>query len=150
MEILQNADDHGASLMRLGIMTVPEGTQLLVVRSGETIDIRDVIAMPFVFVSTKRDDPWAVGKFGVGLKTLSRIVDRIDVHCHPYHFSIKGSENSEIRPVNVQSFYQSGSDDTMLVSWLRDGDYRDEVEQWALSRSAHDMLFLRSLRTLTV
>ena len=149
MEIVQNADDQQASLMRLGIRTVPEGTQLLVAHNGETIDIRDVIAMLFAFVSTKRDDPQAAGKFGVGLKTLSRIAYRIDVHCHPYHFSINGSEIAEIRPIDVQSFYESDSDDTMLVLWLRDGEYRDAVEQWALSWSAHDMLFLQSLKTFS-
>ena len=146
LEVVQNADDQGASLIRFGMRTVAGSTQLLAAHNGETIDIRDVVAMLFAFVSTKRDDPEATGKFGVGLKTLSRIASRLDVHCHPYHFSINGSDICEISPVEVDRFYSSSSDDTLLVLWLKDDAYRYAVEQWASSWSAHDMLFLRSLK----
>ena len=146
LEVVQNADDQGASLIRFGMRTVAGSTQLLAAHNGETIDIRDVVAMLFAFVSTKRDDPEVTGKFGVGLKTLSRIASRLDVHCHPYHFSIHGSEIYEISPVDVDRFYSASSDDTLLVLWLKDDAYRYAVEEWASSWSAHDMLFLRSLK----
>lgn len=145
MEIVQNADDQAASLLRFGIRTVSGGTQLLAAHDGKAVNIRDVIAMLFAFVSTKRDIPEAAGKFGVELKTLSRIAFQLDVHCHPYHFSINGSEIEEILSEDVESFYRSSSEDTLLVLWLRDGDHREAIEGWASSWKAQHMLFLTSV-----
>ena len=149
MEVIQNADDQGATQIALGIRHRSGQPQLAIVHNGTPIRIQDVLAMCFAFVSTKRDDPSLIGKFGVGLKTLSRLADRFEIHCKPYHFEISGSRVKEIPATRINSYYDPQTDDTLLVLPLRNDTLEPLVKQWAQSWQAHAMLFLRHLRSFS-
>ena len=148
-EVIQNADDQGATQITLGIRYRSGQPQLAIVHNGTPIRIQDVLAMCFAFVSTKRDDPSLIGKFGVGLKTLSRLADRFEIHCKPYHFEISDSRVKEIPATRINSYYDPQTDDTLLVLPLRDKTLEPLVKQWAQSWQAHAMLFLRHLRSFS-
>ena len=120
MELVQNADDQRASWIRFGVRRRSGRSQLVVVHDGDPIRVNDVLAMCFAFVSTKRDHPRMKGKFGIGLKTLSRLADRFEVHCGPYHFAIVGSKFQIIRKTRIARFYDPQSTDTLLVLPLKD------------------------------
>ena len=149
LEVVQNADDQKATKIRLGVRINAGCTQLVIAHNGSPVSIQDVAAMVFPFVTTKTDDPETTGKFGVGLKTLSRLTDRIEVHCWPYHFAIVGSYIEEIPATRIESFYEPNSEDTLLVLPLRDETLEPLVQAWARLWEAHHMLFLRHLRSLT-
>ena len=146
MELIQNADDQRASQIRFGIRSRMGRSQLVVVHNGTPIKIHDILAMCLAFVSTKRGDASTTGKFGIGLKTLYRLTDRIEVHCNPYHFAIVGNRIKKIPATRIKSFYSPQSADTLLVLPLKDEDLVPRVKEWAQAWEAHHMMFLRYLR----
>ena len=104
-EVVQNADDLGASEVRVAVRKRGARWTLLIAHDGSRVRIDHVIAMTLAFVSTKREDPRAKGRFGIGLKTLGRLGTKLTVHCFPYDFVIEdnnvfqssvGSEDSWI------------------------------------------------------
>ena len=149
MELVQNADDQGASKIRLGVRQRSGRSQLVVAHNGNPITVSDVVAMCFAFLSTKRDDPKMTGKFGIGLKTLSRLADRFEVHCNPYHFAIAGNKIEMVRRPRRSKFYDPHSTDTLFVLPLKNEDLVPRVRQWGESWCAGNMLFLNHLHELS-
>ena len=149
MELVQNADDQRASRLRFGVRIRSGRYQLVVAHDGDPITVRDVVAMCFAFVSTKRDDPRMKGKFGIGLKTLSRLADRIEVHCSPYHFAIAGNKVEKISRPRGTKFYDPQSADTLFVLPLKAEGLAPRTKQWVEARNAGDLLFLSYLRELS-
>jgi len=88
IEIVQNADDLRASEVRVAIKESGKQRRLLIAHNGTRVHLDHVIAMTLTFVSTKRDDPCAKGRFGIGLKTLARLAAVLTAHCAPDDFSI--------------------------------------------------------------
>ena len=105
MELVQNADDQRASRLRFGLRRTSTRQEFLAAHDGDPITVSDIVAMCVAFVSTKRNDPGMTGKFGIGLKTLSRLADRFEVHCSPYHFEIAGSKIRMISRPRRTKFY---------------------------------------------
>jgi hypothetical protein len=81
IEVVQNADDLRASEVRVAVRRSGKHGRLLIAHNGERVHLHHVIAMTLAFVSTKRDDPRAKGRFGIGLKTLGRLGESLTVHC---------------------------------------------------------------------
>jgi hypothetical protein len=71
--VIQNADDVGARTVRFAL-SPRAPRELLVVHDGTRVTAPHVLAMTLALVSTKGDDAAATGKFGIGLKTLTRLV----------------------------------------------------------------------------
>lgn len=70
-DIVQNADDAGATRLALGVRTRWGVREFLFVHDGRPISANDLVAMTAPFDSTKVDDPGAIGFLGVGLKMLA-------------------------------------------------------------------------------
>ena len=149
MELVQNADDQRASRIRFGVRQKSGRSQLVVVHNGDPIMVDDALAMCFAFVSTKRDDPKMTGKFGIGLKTLSRLADRFEVHCRPYNFAIAGNRFEILPKPRRSKIYDPQSNDTMLVLPLKREDAVPRIKQWIEMWNARNMLFLNHLRELS-
>ena len=62
-EIIQNADDVGAT--EVHFLLQPDA--LLIAHDGRPVRLRDVLALATSWVTTKRHDSEAVGRFGIGL-----------------------------------------------------------------------------------
>jgi hypothetical protein len=149
IEIVQNADDQHASEVRVALRRSRGRDQLLVAHDGERVQLRHVLAMALAFVSTKRDDPFAKGRFGAGLKTLGRLGTRLVVHCAPYDFSIEGNSVHRAEPASaIRGFFTPGSTDTLLVLELREGFDADEFRTWFEGLGAEALLFLDTVRSL--
>ena len=148
-ELVQNADDQGASKIRFGVRRRSGRSQLVVVHNGDPITVSDVVAMCFAFLSTKREDPKMTGKFGIGLKTLSRLADRFEVHCSPYHFAIAGNRFEIVRRPRKSKFYDPHSTETLFVLPLKNEDSVFQIREWVESWYAGNMLFLNRLRELS-
>jgi hypothetical protein len=149
IEIVQNADDLRATEVRVAIRQSGKQRHLLVAHNGERVQLRHVIAMTLAFVSTKREDPRAKGRFGIGLKTLRRLGDVLRVHCAPYDFNIEGNH---VRGTNraraIPGFFNPSSSDTLLVLRLREGFEAAEFQSWFESLGAESLLFLDAVRSL--
>ncbi len=148
-ELVQNADDLGATEIRMAVRSRGARRDLVVIHNGKPVCLPHVLAMTMAFVSTKRNDPLSTGKFGIGLRTLSRITDSMEVSCNPYHFRVVGNRiEGKNRPHPIRNFYNPNSESTLIVLPLKEPGYASDVRQWVRSWSPAKMLFLQSVRSL--
>jgi len=150
IEILQNADDFHASHVRVGVrIRSGGGRELVIAHNGDRVRINHVLPMTHAFVSTKREDPRAKGRFGIGLKTLGRLGDTLTVHCEPYHFTIEGSRVRAASPeCSIAGFFDGSSSETLFELQLRKGFDLNKFQSWFASLGSTSMLFLDSVRSL--
>lgn len=149
-EILQNADDLGAKYLRFSLRRRGQG-ELLAVHDGKLVEAAHVIAMTLAFLSLKRADARSKGRFGIGLKTLNQIGSKLSVHCPPYHFSVERGMLQSIEPVQaIRGLFDPSQNETLLIVNL-DGEYEvDDVQEWIHAIDASHLLFLDTVRTLTL
>ncbi|HEX8453177.1 MAG TPA: hypothetical protein VF647_13825 [Longimicrobium sp.] len=74
-EIVQNADDAGATRIFFQL----EPGELLVAHNGRPVNLRDVLALTTPWLTTKRDDASATGRFGIGLMTLQALAPALEI-----------------------------------------------------------------------
>lgn len=149
VEVVQNADDAGASELRVALRTRSGGRDLLFVHDGDVVRLPDLIAMALAFVSTKRDDATAKGRFGIGLKTLSRLGDTLTIHCGPYHASIVGNRLAPAPAAPpIDGFYRPEANETLLELRLRAGFDADGFKDWLAEWDTSSLLFLDTVRSL--
>ncbi len=149
IEIVQNADDQRAAEVRVAIRRSGKHDRLLAVHDGERVHLHHVLAMTLAFVSTKREDPRAKGRFGIGLKTLGRVGDRLTVHCAPYDFMIEGNRvRAAQRARTIPGFYNASSTETLLDLRLREDFDADEFRRWFASLGSETLIFLDTVRSL--
>jgi hypothetical protein len=149
IEIVQNADDLRASEVRVAIRESGKYRHLLIVHNGERVQLPHVIAMTFAFVSTKRDDPRAKGRFGIGLKTLGRLGDLLTIHSSPYDFTIRDNHVEATKPAKpIPWFYDPTSTDTFFELHLRESFDSTEFKTWFESLGPESLVFLDTVRSL--
>jgi hypothetical protein len=148
VEVIQNADDLGASCVRFVFSSGPP-RRILVVHDGARVRAPHVLAMTLALVSTKSADDMSTGKFGIGLKTLNRLADRFDVHSPPYDFAVADQHLSSVgKHEPLPNVWDPLTHQTLLALLLR-RDYPDEgLMSWFESVSADSLLFLSSVRRL--
>lgn len=94
-ELLQNAEDardkarpnsSGASVVRFTLSS----DSLEVEHDGEGLfTLADVESITSIGVSSKRDDPTSIGKFGVGFKAVFAYTNTPEIHSGGYNFRIR-------------------------------------------------------------
>ena len=85
-ELLQNAEDTQASevcftLNSKGLDFEHNGTRLF--------SLRDIESITSIGVSSKRDEPTSIGKFGVGFKAVFAYTNTPEIHSGNFHFRIR-------------------------------------------------------------
>lgn len=85
-ELLQNAEDTHASVVRF---TLGEKSLDFEHNGQRAFSLADVDSITSIGVSTKRDDPTSIGKFGVGFKAVFAYTNTPEVHSGNYHFRIR-------------------------------------------------------------
>ncbi len=83
-EILQNAEDAGATEIIFKVYR----KNLEIIHNGKDFDFEDVKGITGIGISTKEDDINAIGKFGVGFKSVFAITKTPLIHSGNYHFEI--------------------------------------------------------------
>lgn len=147
-EIVQNADDLGANVVRFGVRRLAGKRQLLIVHDGSPVELMHVLPMIYPFLSTKRGSARLKGRFGIGLKTLNRIGSDLSVHGHPYHFGARSDLAVQVDPAPpVPCFYDPACE--TLVTLLLEEEVDDRyLESWFETWSASDLIFLNSVRSI--
>lgn len=84
-ELLQNAEDAGATRVEFELTH----NNLLVRHNGRPFSLSDVDAITGIGISTKRDDVNAIGKFGVGFKSVFAVSNSPNIKSGEFQFSIK-------------------------------------------------------------
>ncbi|WP_339153627.1 sacsin N-terminal ATP-binding-like domain-containing protein [Actinomadura luteofluorescens] len=93
-EAVQNADDVAASEVRV---VIGDG-ELWYSHNGVPVRLRDILAIALPSASTKKADPSATGRFGIGLGTIDAISPLFEVHCEPYHVRFAHLDTTWIAP----------------------------------------------------
>jgi hypothetical protein len=145
VELIQNADDVGATVVRFAISA--DGRQILAVHDGSPVRPVNVLAMTLALVSTKVEDTDATGKFGIGLKTVLRFASSYEVHCAPYSFRVLNQTARQVktRP-GVRNLYAPEKMETLVTLALLDDYDPDGLRDWFKSFSADGLMFMRSVR----
>jgi hypothetical protein len=150
-EIVQNADDLGATSVRFGTRTFEGQRQLIIAHNGAPVELMHVLPMIYPFFSTKREDARLKGRFGVGLKTLGRLGDELNIHSEPFHFGCR--ENLAVRVREAQEipgFYDPVTHDTLLTLNLLPEIDQDFLSQWFCEWLPSDLVFLDSVRSVVM
>jgi hypothetical protein len=150
-EIIQNADDTGATKVQARLRTISGKQYLYVTHDGRPIELSEVLPIVIPYLTTKENDPLLKGKFGIGLKTCTRFSDRMDVHCTPYHFRAVGHTLERLKPErSISQFYDKESSNTLFVFRLRKEFDVESFENWLKKWEASSLLFLDSIREFVV
>ncbi|HEU0130113.1 MAG TPA: hypothetical protein VFQ85_03885 [Mycobacteriales bacterium] len=143
-EIVQNADDAGASQVRI----FHADDALLAVHDGQPLTLRNVHALAAPWLTTKRDDAGATGRFGIGLLTLHALADAFELHSADYHLRL-GDPTLETIPAFLEAAL-AGPDDTVVRVPLNPGALGpDELMAWCEHWDDSSLLFLRNIRNIT-
>lgn len=85
-ELLQNAEDAGASEVRF----ILNNERLEFEHNGDRLfSIKDIDSITSIGVSTKKDDPTSIGKFGVGFKAVFAYTAMPEIASGQFHFRIR-------------------------------------------------------------
>jgi hypothetical protein len=148
LEILQNADDLGARSLWLAVKK-GKVNELLAVHDGHPVFLPDVIALTLAFLSTKRQDSRAKGRFGIGLKTLNQIGGPLQVHSPPYHFQVDRGTIARAAPAaGLKGMYDRRNQRTLLRLKLDPDTDPDELRAWIETLDTRQLIFLDSVRAV--
>jgi hypothetical protein len=116
-ELLQNAEDAGASCLTFDL----ESDRLEVRHDGRPFTTDDVISICGVDDSTKTDELTAIGKFGIGFKSVYAYTWAPEIHSADEHFRIEhyvrpyGADPSRLPPQETLFVFPFDRDDVPAV-----------------------------------
>ena len=149
LEVMQNADDTGAGEIRFLLRDGETGRrQLCIVHNGRAVTMQSVLPMIWPGYSTKRADPGARGRLGVGLKALARIASAVHVHGAPYHFNADAEAFARVAPEPAIDNWYDPAVDTLLVLHLSEEVDESALVAWLKDWRADRLLFLSNLLRL--
>jgi hypothetical protein len=150
-EIVQNAQDQGAENIRFGWREREGRGELLIAHDGAPVAPHDIVFMAYPLLSGSRPDPERIGRFGIGLKTLNQLGDRLAVHCPPFSFEIRGGRIRQIASArHLAGFWNPSQKETLFLLRLAEGLDLPFFRTWFEKWDAESLLFLRRLRRLTL
>jgi len=144
-ELLQNAEDAGASLVRFHLDT----DRIQFEHDGRSFDRADIEGITGIGNTTKFDDGHKIGCFGIGFKAVYVVTDRPEVHSRiegqPFAFAIE-------RLVVPRVIAAQHSDTTTrIVLPLRpeaSGTILERAREGLAAAGPRALLFLRNIRRL--
>jgi hypothetical protein len=143
-ELLQNAEDARASTVDFEL----RGNELRVVHDGRLFSLEDVKAITSIGESDKRKDVDAIGKFGVGFKSVFSFTDAPCIYSGEYNFEIRDMViPTKVEPIDMSPL------DTVFVFPLRNGQENmakayDEISRGLRGLDHTAILFLRNIKSI--
>ena len=148
-ELLQNAEDAlrrrtGAGSRAVSFSLLQGG--LKVSHFGKPFDELDVRGICGIDESTKSIDLTAIGRFGIGFKSVYAYTDRPEIHSDGEHFAIE----SFVRPIEITpKATQVGETVFWLPFKVSDDKAFDEIAEGLANLSPNTLLFLREVEEVT-
>jgi hypothetical protein len=145
-EIVQNADDAGASTVRI----VLDVDALLVAHDGRPVTLRNVFALATPWVTTKSTSASATGRFGIGLMTLQSLSPTLEVYSGHYRIRLGDPTIAVVDNPNVpDGFAYAG--DTVLRVPLEPGVLdAAAIDEWFTRWDEAALLFCNHVKSITV
>ena len=145
-EIVQNADDAGATQVR--VLLTP--TALMVSHDGNPVQLHHVLGFMIPWLSTKGGDESTIGRFGIGLTTLRSLSTTMEVHCHPYHVRLGDRSISAIDQPILPTELQGEGWTTLRIPIEEGSVTHGEIEEWIDRWDDSALLFLRHVSRVTL
>lgn len=144
-EIVQNANDVGAT----EVIFHRHKSELFVVHDGRPVILRDLHALAAPWLTSKRNDPRAAGRFGIGLSTLHSISDSFDLHCGDYHVRLGDPTIRGVDPADHSSIGARPADTVMRVPFANRSITPPDFFDWGRRWDDASLLFLDSVRRIS-
>lgn len=143
-ELLQNAEDalkrrsgwRGSRQVKFELAT----GRLTLSHFGQPFTEADVRSICSVAMSTKADDDSAIGKFGIGFKSVYNVTDRPEIHSGCEDFAIENF----VLPVAAGSIVRH-ADETKIILPLKDGNAEADITRGLKALGPRALLFLRNI-----
>ncbi|WP_284534515.1 sacsin N-terminal ATP-binding-like domain-containing protein [Nocardioides sp. T2.26MG-1] len=145
-ELLQNADDEGADDAYFSV----DNDRLLFGHNGSDFTLPDVWGLTIPWLSDKTSRAEKLGRFGIGLKTLQALSDTLEGHNGHFHLSLG---RSSLRAADADPRWPSkpeAATTAFVVPFQHGATTESEVADWLQSWSDAGLLFLSSLRSVTL
>ena len=142
-EVVQNADDTGATAVRFDLTA----DELRVQHNGRPVDLGDLHAMSAPWLSTKKKKAEATGRFGIGLGTLHALAETFEVHSGSYHVRLGPPRLTNIEP--LPPVETEGSWTVLRVPLERQTVSPDDFAAWCARWDDTSLLFLATVREVS-
>jgi len=150
-EVVQNADDLGATTVRFGTRTFNGRKQLVIVHDGAPVELPHVLPMIYPFYSTKQDSAELKGRFGIGLKTLGQLGSDLTIHSPPFHFGSRDDHAAMVDEASaIPGFYDPSAENTLFTIDLEPQYDHQSLKDWFGSWMPSDLVFLDRVHTVTL
>ena len=153
-ELLQNADDYGATHVNFRLTR----DSLRIEHNGQPFTTENVKAITYFGKSTSRDDLVKTGRFGVGFKSVFAITASPTIHSGDEHFEIHGLYR--VRQANTPQGFRK-SQTIIKLPFNHEDERPDYVEDHVSAEEAyrkiagrlaslnmHTLLFTRGVREI--
>ena len=146
-EILQNAEDalrkrinwSGSRCVRFEL----SAEQLLIYHTGKPFDPEDVRGICGIGESTKDQDYTAIGRFGIGFKSVYAVTERPEIHSGEEDFAIE----NYVHPVAIQEIPRT-TDVTIIKLPLEERGYHEEIRDGMKRLGPDSLLFLHEIEEI--
>ena len=146
-ELLQNADDalreRGAERQGSGAVSFNlTKNKLRFNHFGRPFNEADVRGICEIGESAKAEDFTAIGRFGIGFKSVYAITDRPEIHSGPEDFAIE----NYVLPVAAPTIVRDADDTVFLLPLKSNGESTyDDIATGLIGLGASSLLFLRQI-----
>ena len=146
-ELLQNAEDalkrRSSDWKQRTIRFELTETELTFSHFGDPFSEKDVRAVCGIDESTK--DITAIGRFGIGFKSVNAYTDRPRVHCSTAHFAIE----QYVHPVEIEPIDLLVAETRIILPFRKDDTNSfQEIADALKQLGARTLLFLRQIDTI--
>ncbi|SRR5579885_2213003 len=145
-EIIQNADDAGATNVR--VLLQPDA--LFIAHNGCPFCLRDVHALATPWITTKRDNDKALGRFGIGMMTLQALSSTLELHSGPYNVRFDASIVTAIEPFAIPDGFADADDTIFRIPFIDHSLDANSLIAWAKTWDDSALLFCNSVGRVTV
>ena len=145
-ELLQNADDEGADAAYFLV----DDNRLLFGHNGNDFTLPDVWGLTIPWLSDKTGQAEKLGRFGIGLKTLQSLSETLEGHNGHFHIRLG---RSTLQPADEDSNWPNrprAAKTIFVVPFQHGVTTQDEVADWLRSWGDAGLLFLRTLRSVSL
>ena len=141
-ELLQNAEDAEAGKIAFCLA----GDTLTVTHDGKAFSREDIMSITTTGTTSKTDLN-AIGKFGVGFKSVFAVTDAPEIHSGDFCFRI---ENFIVpRPMSSPAAYSTASQTTIRLPLKNGGDgLREQIKKAISGFGATAIIFLKNIKVL--
>jgi hypothetical protein len=150
-ELIQNADDVGATRVTFAVESGPTGNAILCSHNGSSLRLRDVMGLATPWLSLKSADSNTLGRFGIGLMTLRSLSDSLEVHCDHFHLTLESQRLTPLDGSNTFPYRIGGAGTTVFRIPIRgDAVAEEEITSWLDSWGDAGLIFLSSVLSVEV